>query len=168
MDKESDRVLSRQIDLHCDDLNMIYGVLPHEITHVVLAGRFGVRHLPRWADEGMAVLSEPSDRVAKHLRNLPRHQRDGHLFAIADLMRYNDYSEGKYIGAFYAQSVSLVDFLCQQKGPQAFVSFLRDGLRTGYEPALRQHYGITGFQDLQGRWQAAALGNGPAYADRGK
>jgi hypothetical protein len=161
-------VRSRRIDLHCDDLNMVYGVLPHETTHVVLAGRFGVRDLPRWADEGMAVLGEPRDRVEKHLRNLPQHQRDRQLFAIADLMQYKEYPEGRYIGAFYAQSVSVVDYLCQQQGPQVFSRFLRDGLRGGFEPALRQYYGFASFGDLQRRWQAATLGNGPAVADRGK
>lgn len=166
MSPDGERVVSRRIDLHCDDLNMVYGVLPHETTHVVLAGRFGVAHLPRWADEGMAVLSEPRDRVEKHLRNLPQHQKDRQLFKVSHLMLYNEYPEGKHIGAFYAQSVSLVDYLCQQKGPQTFSGFLRDGLRNGYETALRQHYGFTSFDDLQRRWQAATLGNGPAYAER--
>jgi len=164
---EGERCVSRRVDLHCDDLNMVYGVVPHEITHVVLAGRFGVQDLPRWADEGMAVMSEPRDRIEKHLRNLPQHRRDRQLFAVSDLMRYNEYPEGKYIGAFYAQSVSLVDFLCQQKGTQAFALFLRDGLRNGYEVALRQHYGFSSFQDLQQRWQAATFSDASARADRG-
>lgn len=168
MSPDGARVVSRRIDLHCDDLNMVYGVLPHETTHVVLAGRFGVRDLPRWADEGMAVLSEPRDRVEKHLRNLPKHQSDRQLFRVSDLMRYNEYPKGEYIGAFYAQSVSLVDYLCHQKGPQAFSNFLRDGLRSGYETALQQHYGLTGFDDLQQGWQKATLGNGSMYVDRGK
>ncbi len=168
VDRVDNRCVSRRIDLHCDDLNMVYGVLPHEVAHVVLAGRFGVAHLPRWADEGMAVMSEPRDRVEKHLRTLPQHQRDRLLFAVADLMKYQAYPEGKYIGSFYAQSVSLVDFLCQQKGTQEFARYLRDGLRDGYEVALRQHYGYNGFLDLQQRWQAATLGKGgSAYADRG-
>ncbi len=165
---DGERVVSRRIDLHCDDMNMVPGVLPHETTHVVLAGRFGVPHLPRWADEGMAVLSEPRERVEKHLRNLPQHQRDRQLFAIRELMLFNEYPEGKWIGSFYAQSVSLVDYLCQQKDPQAFSVFLRDGLRNGYETALRQHYGFNSFEDLQRRWQTATLGNGSAYAGRGR
>jgi tetratricopeptide (TPR) repeat protein len=157
----SDHILSRRIDLHMDDPNMVIGVVPHETTHVVLAGRFGAQPLPRWADEGMAVLSEPRDRVERHLRNLPQHQHDHQLFAMADLMQFGDYPEGKYIGAFYAQSVSLVDFLCQQKnGPQGFTAFMRDGMRGGFEPALKQHYGLKSFVELQQRWQTATLRNG--------
>ena len=151
----------RRIDLHVDDLNMTSAVLPHEVTHVVLADRFGGKPLPRWADEGMAVLSEPRERIERHLRNLPQHQRDYQLFDVGQLMTFPDYPEGKHIGAFYAQSVSLVDYLCAQpSGPQGFTKFLTEALRTGFVPALEKHYGLHSFQELQQRWQAATLGNG--------
>ena len=41
------------MDLHCDDANMLVGVLPHETTHVVLAGRFGRHLVPRGSDQGV-------------------------------------------------------------------------------------------------------------------
>ena len=62
---------------------MFIGVLPHEATHVVFAGRFGDRMLPHWADEGMAVLSEPRERIDLHLHNLPQHRVNGELFPLA-------------------------------------------------------------------------------------
>lgn len=167
VENEGAKILSRRIDLHIDNPNMIVGVLPHETTHVVLAGRFGAKTLPRWADEGMAVLSEPRHLAEKHLRNLPQHQRDRQLFAIADLMQFNDYPEGKYIGAFYAQSVSLVDYLSSMDTPQKFTRFIHDGLHTGWEPALQQHYNIQSFVDLQRRWQAAVFKNGSSVAQAG-
>jgi hypothetical protein len=158
IDGVGERVVARKIDLHRDEALMLTGWLPHEMTHVVLADRFGTKALPRWADEGMAVLSEPRDRVELHLRNLPQHRRDRLLFAVADLMQYKDYPEGRYISPFYAQSVSLVDYLTQLKGSQEFTQFLRDGLRDGFEASLQQHYDIQSFTDLQNRWVAAALG----------
>jgi len=167
VENEGERILSRRIDLHVDNPNMIIGVLPHETTHVVLAGRFGAKSLPRWADEGMAVLSEPRHLTERHIRNLPQHQRDRQLFALADLMQYNEYPEGKYIGAFYAQSVSVVDYLCSLDNPQKFSQFVFDGLHTGWEPALQKHYGINSFVDLQRRWQAAAFRTGGAVAQAG-
>jgi hypothetical protein len=160
MRSEGERVLSRRIDLHCDDPNMFIGVLPHETTHVVLAGRFGRHPVPRWADEGMAVLSEPRDRIERHLRNLPQHSRDGLLFVSGDLVRLNDYPEPRQIGAFYAQSVSLVDYLSSRKGPQVFAKFLRDGLDGGYEAALKKHYGINDFRELDAQWRQYAFGGG--------
>jgi hypothetical protein len=152
-----DRIVSRRIDVHCDDANLFVGVLPHETTHVVLAGRFGPRQLPHWADEGMAVLSEPRERIDLHLHNLPQHRASGEVFPVAELMQMDQYPDGKRIGAFYAQSVSLVEFLSKEKGQPVFAQFMRDGLQGGFEPALQKYYDIRGFDDLQQRWQHYAF-----------
>ena len=149
---EGIRVLSRRIDLHTDEANMMTGVLPHETTHVVLAGRMGDQPVPRWADEGMAVLSEPKNRIQKHLDNLPKHARENTLFHVSRLMQMADYPEPKLVGPFYAQSVSLVDYLTRLKGPQAFGEFMKDGLKNGYESALSRHYGIQSYNDLNQSW----------------
>jgi hypothetical protein len=164
-DPAAGRVVSRVIHLHCENPEALLGaVLPHEATHVVLAGRFGRQPVPRWADEGMAVLSEPAEKVALHRRNLARCR--GELFTVGELMQLKDYPHSRRISAFYAQSVSLVGYLCGLKGPKKFAEFLRDGLgREGYEAALKRHFGIEGFADLQARWgrhAAADLGGPPA------
>jgi hypothetical protein len=154
------RVVVRRVDIRGDDPNFLVGVLPHETTHVVLAGRFGTHHVPRWADEGMAVLSEPRERVELHLRNLPTHKRDGALFGMAELMKMADYPEPRRVGAFYAQSVSLVDFLCKKKDAATFARFLREGLDGRYETALERHYGYRSFADLEQEWHGHAFGEG--------
>src|SRR5262249_71536 len=56
-------VTGRRIDLHADDVNLFGCVLPHETTHVVLGDLFAGVPLPRWADEGMAVLSESPSQI---------------------------------------------------------------------------------------------------------
>ena len=159
---EGVRVLSRRIDLHTDEANMMTGVLPHETTHVVLAGRMGDQPVPRWADEGMAVLSEPKNRIQKHLDNLPKHARENTLFHVSRLMQMADYPEPKLVGPFYAQSVSLVDYLTRLKGPQAFSEFMKDGLKNGYESALSRHYGIQSYNDLNQSWWNACFSNNTA------
>ncbi|MBY0522388.1 MAG: hypothetical protein K2R98_03280 [Gemmataceae bacterium] len=152
------RVLSRRIDLHCDDVNnMLVAVLPHEATHVVLAGQFGEHQIPRWADEGMAVLTEPREKVNGHLKNLGRCRQESQLFNVKQLMQLADYPEPRYITAFYAQSVSLVDYLANEKGPQAFTEFLREALKDGYEASLKKHYGYRNFDDLHQKWSQKAL-----------
>ncbi len=156
-DKNSGRILDRRIDLHCDVANMIGTVLPHETTHVVLAGRFGPQPMPRWADEGMAVLTEPADRVAQHRRNLARAYQEGSLFGARELMLLPDWPNQRRISTFYAQSVHLVDYLTRLQGPRVFADFLRDGLQTNYEQALQKHYDIRGFNDLQARWRQQVL-----------
>jgi hypothetical protein len=158
MRTEGERVMSRRVDLHCDDPNMMVGVLPHEVTHVVLAGRFGDHVVPRWADEGMAVLSEPRERIERHLRNLPKHRADQHLFGIGQLIQLEAYPDPRYIGPFYAQSVSLVDYLTERSGPRVFAKFLRDGLASGYEPALQRYYGIQTFAQLEQQWMQHTFG----------
>jgi hypothetical protein len=154
---EAGRVIGRCMYLHCDDPNMVTAVLPHETTHVVIAGRFGDFPVPRWADEGLAVLTEPRDKIDRHLRNLPQYRQDRMLFGLRQLMQMNDYPDPRYIGSFYAESVSLVEFLARQKDPQTFTAFLREGLRGGYEPALRRYYGFADFNDLQEHWLHSAF-----------
>jgi tetratricopeptide (TPR) repeat protein len=158
------RVIGRRIDLHCDDPNMLIAVLPHEATHVVLAGQFGDKPVPRWADEGIAVLTEPQEKVERHLKHLPEYYRDGQLFGVRRLMTLNDYPDPRFIGPFYAQSVSLVDCLAKERGPQVFTQFLRDGLQGGYDAALKKHYGISDFEELQRRWERFAVGRSDAAA----
>jgi hypothetical protein len=150
---ENGRLVQRRIDLHCDDPNLLTAVLPHETTHVVLAGAFGGRLLPRWADEGMAVLAEPRPKIERHLNNLNNCRQRNELFRMQDLLQLEDYpSDPRFIGAFYAESVSVVEFLTQQRGPQEFTFFLHDGLRYGFEKALQRHYNYLNFTDLEKHW----------------
>ncbi len=157
---EAERVLDRRIDLHCDVKDMLINVLPHETTHAVLWGRFGPHLAPRWADEGVALLTEPREKIDRYLRMLPQCRARRELFTAAELMNSKDYPEPRRIGAFYAQSVSLVEFLSSQKGgPAEFPRFLRDGIENGYEAALRRHYGFRDFNDLEQRWSQSAAGD---------
>jgi tetratricopeptide (TPR) repeat protein len=155
---ENGRLVLRRIDLHCDDANMLPAVLPHETTHVVLAGQFGQQLLPRWADEGMAVLTEPPEKVERHLANLNKCRKDGQaLFPLQELMQLDDYPrDPRSIGAFYAQSVSLVEYLTNLRGPQTFTLFMLDGMRYGYEKSLQRHYNIQNFADLERGWSEQA------------
>ena len=157
---EGGRVFARRIDLHCDDPNMLSAVLPHEATHVVLAGKFGDQPVPRWVDEGVAVLTEPREKVERHLRNLPQYRQDQQLFSVRQLMQLNDYPEPRYVSSFYAQSVSLVEFLATEKGPETFTRFVREGMRSGYEAALRRYYGFQDFNELEQRWRRHAFKEG--------
>jgi hypothetical protein len=148
-----ERVTKRRIDLHCDVADMLTHVLPHETTHAVLFGRFGRHLLPRWADEGMAILSEPREKVDRYLKKLPTLRSRHELFAPSELIALNEYPEARRCTAFYVQSVSLVDYLSSQKGgPQEFARFVRDGLESGFEAALQRHYGLRDFKELEEHW----------------
>lgn len=151
-DPSGKRVVSRRMDLRLDHPGFMEAVLPHETTHVVLAGMFDGHNVPRWADEGIAVLTEPSDRVQQHLRNLAQAASLRQTFGLKELMELPEYPQERRVSAFYAQSVAVVDFLTRIKGPQAVTQFLREGLKDGYESALRRHYDMD-FATLEVRWQ---------------
>jgi tetratricopeptide (TPR) repeat protein len=153
-----ERVVKRQIDLHCDVADMLTHVLPHETTHAVLFNRFGQHLLPRWADEGMAILSEPREKIERYLKMIPSLRSRHELFSTSEMMSLGDnYPEARRITAFYVQSIALVDFLASQKGgPQEFTRFVRDGLEGGFEKALQRHYGFHDFKDLEERSSQSA------------
>ncbi len=153
---DGSRVILRRIDLAGDNPTMLTAVLPHEVAHTVLAGQFGVHQVPRWVDEGMAVLSEPRRQIDRLLRELPRHRQESGLYSVRQLVQLQDYPERRYVGVFYVQSVSLVEFLVGARDPRTFVRFVRDGLQGGYETALEKHYGWD-FAELERRWRRHAF-----------
>ncbi len=151
------KVASRRIDLRMDDANIWLSTLPHEATHVVLAGQFGKHHMPRWADEGIAVLSESRERPALHTQLLPGARREGQLFRVETLIKLDDYPDAKRVPLFYAQSISLVEFLVKRGGPVVLTRFIRDGLEAGHEAALKKHYGYSSFAELEEEWYQHAF-----------
>jgi hypothetical protein len=153
---EDGRVFSRCIHLHGMRSMLLKGVVPHEVTHAVLAGRLGQGRVPRWADEGMAILAEAQPQIEVHYRYLPRWRAEAALFDMRTLVQMRDYPEPRAVGAFYAQSVSLVDFLTREKGAPRFADFVRDGESDGYAASLRKHYGWS-FAELERRWQRYAF-----------
>lgn len=162
---EGGRVSHRRIDVHSDDPNMMAGVLPHETTHVVLAGNLGSGLVPRWADEGMSVLSEPQDRIERHTRQMSKLDQEGGLFPLKQLLELRDYPEQGRVGAFYAQSVSVVQYMAGLRGHQVFAQFLKDGMNQGYDAALQTHYGVRDWREMDKGWRANAV-QGATVASR--
>jgi hypothetical protein len=152
---DGSRLIARRIDLHYDIPTMVSAVLPHETTHAVLQGMFDRDALPRWANEGMATLEEPTPQISSQFRQLPRYRDAGQLLGTQALMETKDYPAHS-VAAFYAQSVSLVSFLTASKKPQIFTQFLRDAQEVGYEKALQVHYRWT-FPELEQHWRAYAF-----------
>jgi len=73
-------------------------------------------------------------------------------------LQLDDYPRNpRFVGAFYAQSVSLVEFLANQKGAQEFTLFLHDSMRYGEEKALQRHYGYQSFTELEQQWFQTAF-----------
>jgi len=149
------RIISRRVNLRADHPTLVPAVLPHEVTHVILADSFTAQQIPRWADEGMAVLSEPADEQDRRAVDLVEPLGKNVLFPVETLMGM-DYPDNRHWGLYYAQSVSLTRFLVEQGTPAQLVQFLQGSQRNGYEAELKRVYQIDGFPDLQARWVAYA------------
>lgn len=148
----SGRIAERRIDLRADADQWQHDALPHELTHVVLADRFGNRPLPLWADEGMGVLAESERKQeirSSAARDVERRSRD---VSVAELLYDSSLPGSSRRDAFYSRSAELVNFLVSRHDGATFVNFLDDVKRRGYELALRDHYDIPNVGQLQRLW----------------
>ena len=155
MGQAGGKIVARRVNLRADHPSVATAILPHEVTHVVLADLFPARPLPRWADEGMAVLAEPAAEQGHRARDLADPLASNRLFPVDRLVAM-DSPEGRHWDLYYAQSVSLTRFLVAQGTNAQFIKFLQASERNGFEPELKRHYKIDGYADLQARWLAYA------------
>jgi hypothetical protein len=151
MQSDGQRVVARRTNLRADHPQLLTAILPHEVTHVVLADLFTFQQIPRWADEGIAVLAEPRAEQERRIAELDEPLRTGRVFELDKLMAM-DYPRANDWPLYYAQSVSLTRFLVEQGTPEQFVEFVRLMHAKGIAPALRAAYRIHGFDELQERW----------------
>ncbi len=135
-------------------------VLPHEVTHTILATHFG-RPIPRWADEGACTIVEHEAEKSKHeahLRNFLRTQRG---IAMNKLFLLREYPSD--IHPMYAQGYSVCRFLIEQQGPRKFIKFMEMYLQQpSWTDAVRHHYGYESLAELQEYWlKWVGAGGGP-------
>ena len=143
-------VVARRINLRADHANFLKAVLPHEVTHVVLADLFTTAQIPRWADEGLAVLAEPLAEQDLRAADLNAPLEGGALFPVEQLMTM-DYPDAQYWSLYYAQSVSMTRFLVEMGTPKQFIEFVRGCQQRGMDAELKRVYQIEGTADLEER-----------------
>jgi hypothetical protein len=148
------KVLSREMHVEGPLEAVLSGVLPHEVTHTIFADHFGTP-VPRWADEGGALLSE-DDRerkrwtlLASEILGEPR--RAIPLHRLLPMKGYpND------VITLYAQGYSLTAFLVARKDRKTFLAFLKDGMKGDWDKAVHTHYGFRDVKELEREWTAKA------------
>jgi len=150
------RVVSRRIDLRGDVAEPLRAALPHEMTHVVLADAFAGEELPRWADEGMAMLADPQDKLAGHARDLDTAVADHRIFHLGELLSRHDYPAAEGRTVFYGESISVVSYLVSRRPAADFVKFLHLVEKSGYDASLREVYGIQDLAQLELLWRSQA------------
>jgi hypothetical protein len=131
---------------------LIASVLPHEVTHTVFAHYFRCP-VPRWADEGGAVLSEDDiernnhDMMARQILNAGRALPLSYLFQLKNYPR-----DPRDIGTLYAEGYSVSNFLVGASNRKVFLEFLAHGMNYGWDSAVQTYYRYQGVEQLQQAW----------------
>lgn len=125
-------------------------VLPHEVTHTVLATHFG-RPLPRWADEGICTTVEHVSERQKHELKLREFLGTRRGISMNKLFLMTEYPPD--VLPMYAQGYSVCQFLIAQRGPQQFIRFIGGYMQTpSWTLNVRNHYGYESLAELQQLW----------------
>jgi len=132
---------------------IIDSVLPHEITHTIMASHFSAlgKPVPRWADEGACTTVEHQSERSKHDRMLVLFLSEGRGIPFQTLFELKDYPPDMM--PLYAQGYSLSCFLITQGGPQHFVKFLERGMESdNWVAATDEFYSYPKLGKLQSAW----------------
>jgi hypothetical protein len=142
---------------------LLDSVLPHEITHTVLASHFG-HPVPRWADEGASTTVEHASETVRHEQLLRKYLTTRRGIPMNQLMLMQDYPAE--ILTLYAQGYSVARFLIEQRGRREFVTFLEDYFRLGsWTDSVHRHYGYASLAELQEHWVRWVADGNPSVAN---
>src|SRR5262249_4255107 len=123
-------VRSQSMEIKGNVKQLLNSVLPHEVTHTVLAHHFG-RPVPRWADEGGSVLSENDEERYSHDVRCRELLNDGRGIQLRVLFRMTEYPRDMIV--LYAQGYSITSYLVEKggsgrEGRQKLLQFLGTGM----------------------------------------
>lgn len=145
-------ILEQNMHIEGDLEQLLYSVLPHEVTHTVFAYHFRDK-VPRWADEGGSVLSENDLERSRHDDLVRRSLAGGKAFRLRYLFDLENYPrDGQDVMTLYAQGYAITRYLVEQKSKPAFLNFMAEAKRFGWDQALRTHYGMQSVEELEKVW----------------
>jgi hypothetical protein len=108
--------------------------------------------MPRWADEGTAILADPKAKQRRHFEDLRSALKLGDEYHAAALLALDEYPRADRVGVFYGQSASLTEFLVSRQSPKLFIDFIQRANDDGMDAALRECYGFASLSDLHRQW----------------
>src|SRR5262245_45555635 len=144
------RVLGQHMNIEGSLERLLNSVLPHEVTHTVFAHYFR-RPVPRWADEGGAVLSEDDiernrhDQLCRQILNTP-----GRMIPLRRLFALKEYPGDVMV--LYAEGFSVANFLVNASSRPAFLAFVAHGMQQGWDSAVQTHYRYRSVEELEQAW----------------
>jgi len=112
----------------------------HVLAHTFATGPSGLRALPRWFSEGLAIW-QAGEGLAGRLSEAIKAAATGQLLTFDELDRRFP-NEGVKVGIAYAQSALFVRKLARTGGPQALAGLLHDvGRGEPFEQSFRARFG---------------------------
>jgi RNA polymerase sigma factor (sigma-70 family) len=147
--KVTKRITSRHMNQEGPLDRILSNSLPHEITHTVLADHLGAP-VPRWADEGAALLAEEQEEQQRHEKLLRQMVNTGRAFRLRVLVPMRDYPQEVMV--LYAQGYSLTRFLVGRKDRRTFLTFIKQGMAGDWQAALWDRYRYHDFGELEKDW----------------
>ncbi len=139
-----------EMDIQGSRQRILDSVLPHEVTHTIMATHFG-RPLPRWADEGAATSVEHTSERTKQDRLLIEFLTTNRGIAFNHMFAMKEYPRD--ILPLYSQGYSLARFLIARGGKRKFVDYVGDGMRwNNWTAATQKHYNMRSLSELQVTW----------------
>jgi hypothetical protein len=151
---EKRQVISRRIDIRGNVADPLGAALPHEMTHVILADAFAGDNLPRWADEGMAMLADPPEKLAGHDHDFDAAVSEHKVFHLSQLLSEQGYPTADRRTVFYGESLSIVRYLVARRTAVDFVKFLHLTAKSGNDASLKEVYGIQDLAQLEHLWRS--------------
>src|SRR5262245_41346256 len=125
VDRLHGKITRRRVDIRRATPGWPAAALAHELMHVIVADLFPVQSLPRWADEGLAILADPPEKQRQHRTDLATAINSGHQFRMTELVALADYPAADRWGAFYGQSTYLVEYLVELGGEAKLIEMVR-------------------------------------------
>jgi hypothetical protein len=133
---------------------LLNSVLPHEVTHTIFAHHFRCP-VPRWADEGGALLSEDKIEHERHDKLMRQRLNQGKEMRVRSLFSLSDYPRDMdKVMTLYAEGYSVCDFLVQRKDRATFLKFVAMGMetKTNWDNAVRTCYELADVEALEAAW----------------
>ena len=149
-------VRDKIVNTFFNEENFYESLLPHELGHVVFRQYVGVNiALPLWLDEGVACMQEQSR--ARRLALARKLLGSRSFIPLDQLMGQGGRMGLRDIispGAFYAESLSLVDFLLSEYGKEKFVDYCRElkDNKKNWLDSLLSNYDFKDISDMNDKW----------------
>jgi hypothetical protein len=118
---------------------LLESIIPHEVHHTVMASLCR-RKLPRWLDEGSAIVFE-SRSEHQQQRELARQLVDGegNVFQLFD--HVGDYPDNmQHVVAMYSTGFTFVEWMLERGGRERLYAFIKDTLPPSRK--FQRHYGM--------------------------